>query len=91
MGTFTHSITLISDSGRTETVEALVDDSDPDTDLPQIEHYFQTAEAIRKAGGSIAKAALGNKVISLAVECFCSGSDKSDCQALAEGLIASAE
>ena len=45
------------------------------------------SEAIRKAGGSIAKAALGAKVISLAVECFCSGSDKSDCQALAEGLV----
>ncbi|MFP6900109.1 MAG: leucyl aminopeptidase [Opitutales bacterium] len=45
------------------------------------------AEAIRKAGGSIAKAALGQKVSSLAVECLCSGSDKSDCQALAEGLV----
>ncbi len=33
-----------------EALDALVDDSDPDTDLPQIEHYFQTAEAIRKAG-----------------------------------------
>ena len=45
------------------------------------------AEAIRKAGGSIAKAALGNKVSSVVVECLCSGSDKSDCQALAEGLV----
>ncbi len=45
------------------------------------------SEAIRKAGGSIAKATLGKKVTSLAVECLCSGSDKSDCQALAEGLV----
>ncbi len=45
------------------------------------------AEAIRKAGGSIAKTALDAKVSSLAVECLCAGSDKSDCQALAEGLV----
>ncbi len=31
-------------------LEALVDDSDPDTDLTQMEHNLQTAEAIRKAG-----------------------------------------
>ena len=45
------------------------------------------AEAIRKAGGSIAKAVLGGKASSLAVECLCACSDKSDCQALAEGLV----
>jgi len=44
-------------------------------------------EAIRKAGGSIAKAALASKVSSVAVECLCACSDKSDCQALAEGLV----
>jgi inositol oxygenase len=33
-----------------EKLEALVDDSDPDTDLSQIEHNLQTAEAIRAAG-----------------------------------------
>lgn len=33
-----------------EALTELVDDSDPDTDLPQIEHNLQTAEAIRKAG-----------------------------------------
>ncbi|MBM3796510.1 MAG: inositol oxygenase [Acidobacteria bacterium] len=33
-----------------EKLEALVDDSDPDTDLTQMEHNYQTAEAIRKAG-----------------------------------------
>jgi inositol oxygenase len=32
-----------------EFLNTLVDDSDPDTDLPQIEHALQTAEAIRKA------------------------------------------
>ena len=31
-------------------LEALVDDSDPDTDLTQMEHNLQAAEAIRKAG-----------------------------------------
>jgi inositol oxygenase len=31
-------------------LDSLVDDSDPDTDLPQIEHNLQTAEAIRKDG-----------------------------------------
>ena len=31
-------------------LEALVDDSDPDTDLTQMEHNLQTAEAIRRAG-----------------------------------------
>ena len=30
--------------------ERLVDDSDPDTDLTQIEHLLQTSEAIRKDG-----------------------------------------
>ncbi len=45
------------------------------------------SEAIRKAGGSIAKTALAKKVSSLAVECLCAGSDKADCQALAEGLV----
>ena len=30
-----------------EYLNTLVDDSDPDTDLPQIEHLLQTAEAIR--------------------------------------------
>ena len=34
MGTFTHSITLISDSGRTETVEALVDTGATFTAVP---------------------------------------------------------
>src|SRR5438128_8381948 len=31
-----------------EYLNTLVDDSDPDTDLTQIEHLLQTAEAIRK-------------------------------------------
>lgn len=33
-----------------EKINALVDDSDPDTDLSQIEHNLQTAEAIRADG-----------------------------------------
>jgi inositol oxygenase len=33
-----------------ERLNTLVDDSDPDTDVPQIEHNLQTAEAIRQAG-----------------------------------------
>lgn len=33
-----------------EYLNTLVDDSDPDVDLPQIEHLLQTAEAIRQAG-----------------------------------------
>lgn len=33
-----------------EYLNTLVDDSDPDTDLPQIEHALQTAEAIRQDG-----------------------------------------
>ncbi|MEZ5355689.1 MAG: inositol oxygenase family protein [Bryobacteraceae bacterium] len=33
-----------------ERLNALVDDSDPDTDLSQIEHNLQTAESIRRAG-----------------------------------------
>ena len=33
-----------------EQLDQLVDDSDPDTDLSQIEHNLQTAEAIRAAG-----------------------------------------
>jgi inositol oxygenase len=33
-----------------EFLNTLVDDSDPDTDLTQIEHLMQTAEAIRKDG-----------------------------------------
>jgi inositol oxygenase len=33
-----------------ELLNTLVDDSDPDTDLSQIEHNLQTAEAIRAAG-----------------------------------------
>ena len=33
-----------------EYLNTLVDDSDPDTDLPQIEHCLQTAEAIRADG-----------------------------------------
>ena len=33
-----------------EELNTLVDDSDPDTDLSQIEHNLQTAEAIRTAG-----------------------------------------
>jgi inositol oxygenase len=33
-----------------EYLNTLVDDSDPDTDLSQIEHLMQTAEAIRAAG-----------------------------------------
>jgi inositol oxygenase len=33
-----------------EKLEALVDDSDPDTDLTQMDHNLQAAEAIRKAG-----------------------------------------
>ena len=45
------------------------------------------SEAIRKAGGSIAKMALGMKVTSLAVECLCSCSEQKDCQALAEGIV----
>ncbi|HEY2934144.1 MAG TPA: inositol oxygenase family protein [Acidobacteriota bacterium] len=34
----------------TDVLNTLVDDSDPDTDLPQIEHLLQTSEAIRAAG-----------------------------------------
>jgi inositol oxygenase len=33
-----------------EYLNTLVDDSDPDTDLTQIQHLFQTSEAIRKDG-----------------------------------------
>jgi inositol oxygenase len=33
-----------------EFLNTLIDDSDPDTDLSQIEHLMQTAEAIRKEG-----------------------------------------
>jgi len=33
-----------------EYLNTLVDDSDPDTELPQIEHCLQTAEAIRRDG-----------------------------------------
>ena len=33
-----------------EYLNTLIDDSDPDIGLPQIEHLLQTAEAIRKAG-----------------------------------------
>ena len=33
-----------------EFLNQLVDDSDPDIDLPQIEHLLQTAEAIRADG-----------------------------------------
>src|ERR1044072_4545359 len=33
-----------------EYLNTLVDDSDPDTDLSQIEHLMQTAESIRAAG-----------------------------------------
>ncbi len=33
-----------------EYLNTLVDDSDPDTDLTQIEHLLQTSEAIRKDG-----------------------------------------
>lgn len=33
-----------------EYLNTLIDDSDPDIDLPQIEHLLQTAEAIRKDG-----------------------------------------
>ena len=33
-----------------EYLNTLIDDSDPDIELPQIEHLLQTAEAIRKAG-----------------------------------------
>ncbi len=33
-----------------EQLSTLIDDSDPDTDLPQIEHNLQTAEAIRRDG-----------------------------------------
>src|ERR1041384_1122274 len=35
-----------------EYLNTLVDESDPDTDLSQIEHLLQTAEAIRKDGRS---------------------------------------
>ena len=45
------------------------------------------SEAIRKAGGSISKVALASKITTLAVECFCACSEKSECQALAEGLV----
>ena len=31
-------------------LNTLIDDSDPDTDVPQIEHLLQTAEAIRRDG-----------------------------------------
>ena len=33
-----------------EFLNTLIDDSDPDTSLPQIEHLLQTAEAIRRDG-----------------------------------------
>ena len=33
-----------------EFLNELIDDSDPDIELPQIEHILQTAEAIRKDG-----------------------------------------
>jgi inositol oxygenase len=33
-----------------ELLETLVDDSDPDTSVGQIEHLLQTAEAIRRDG-----------------------------------------
>ena len=33
-----------------ELLDTLVDDSDPDTELSQLEHLLQTAEAIRKDG-----------------------------------------
>ena len=33
-----------------EFLDTLVDDSDPDTDLTQIEHLLQTAEAVRRDG-----------------------------------------
>jgi hypothetical protein len=33
-----------------EYLDTLIDDSDPDTDLPQIEHLLQTAEACRRDG-----------------------------------------
>lgn len=33
-----------------EKLDALVDDSDPDTDLSQMEHNLQTAEAVRREG-----------------------------------------
>lgn len=36
--------------GAMEYLNTLVDDSDPDTDLSQIEHLMQTSEAIRKDG-----------------------------------------
>jgi inositol oxygenase len=36
--------------GALEFLNRLVDDSDPDTDLSQIEHLLQTAEAIRQNG-----------------------------------------
>ena len=36
-----------------EYLNTLVDDSDPDTDLTQIEHLLQTAEAIRKIAETI--------------------------------------
>ncbi|MCA9199975.1 MAG: inositol oxygenase [Planctomycetales bacterium] len=34
----------------TEVLDTLVDDSDPDTNVPQIEHALQTAESIREQG-----------------------------------------
>ncbi|MCP4190056.1 MAG: inositol oxygenase [Planctomycetaceae bacterium] len=34
----------------TKVLDTLVDDSDPDTNVPQIEHAFQTAESIREQG-----------------------------------------
>jgi len=36
--------------GMTDYLNTLVDDSDPDTDVSQIEHLLQTSEAIRKDG-----------------------------------------
>lgn len=33
-----------------ELLNTLVDDSDPDTDLSQLDHLIQTAEAIRRDG-----------------------------------------
>jgi inositol oxygenase len=36
--------------GRLDFLNTLVDESDPDTELPQIMHLLQTAEAIRADG-----------------------------------------
>lgn len=64
MGTFTHSITLISDSGRTETVEALVDTGATFTAVPaavleQLGVVPDYTVSLRLANGQIDRVSIG--------------------------------